>query len=128
MGMSLRDQLKIAARLQTKKVPLSHGEITVTELSAQDRLVVLDFLNQVIELQNKGQAKSQHYATLTLTVVCAGLRDETTGELEFKVAEIKDRDELMKMGDSDVVKIYDAICEISGLDHMKKDKPKKATG
>lgn len=128
MGMSLREELKKAAKLQTKKVQLSHGEITVTELSAKDRLVVLDYLQAVIDLQNKGTAKAQHYSTLTLTVVCAGLRDEKTGELEFKVENTADRDELMSLCDGNVAKIYDAICEISGLDHMKKDQPKKATG
>lgn len=128
MGMNLREQLKKAAKLQTKKVELSAGEITVSELSAQDRLVVLDYLNAVINLQNKGEAKSQHYATLTLTIVCAGLRDEETGELAFKVQEQADRDELMSLGDGNVRKIHEAICEISGLDYLAKGNEKKQTG
>lgn len=119
MGMKLRDKLKQAGRLQTKKVKLAQGDdITVTELSAQDRMVVLDYLQAIVELQEKGEAKSQHYATLTLTIVCAGLRDEETGELAFKVSEPQDRAELMQLGDGTIRKLHEAICEISGLDYL----------
>ena len=119
MGMKLRDKLKQAGRLQTKKVKLAQGDdITVTELSAQDRMVVLDYLQAIVGLQEKGQATSHHYATLTLTIVCAGLRDEETGQLEFKVQEQADRDELMSLGDGTIRKLHEAICEISGLDYL----------
>ena len=126
MGMKLREKLKQAGRLQTKKVKLAQGDdITVTELNAQDRMVVLDYLQAIVELQEKGEAKSQHYATLTLTIVCGGLRDEETGELEFKVQEQADRDELMSFGDGTIRKLHEAICEISGLDYLVKNNQKK---
>lgn len=124
--MKLREKLKRAARLQTKKVKLAQGDdITVTELSAQDRMVVLDYLQALVDLQAKGQATSQHYATLTLTIVCGGLRDEETGELEFKVTEPQDRDELMQLGDGAIRKLHEAICEMSGLDYLVKSNEKK---
>jgi len=126
MGMKLRDKLKNAARLQTKKVKLAQGDdITVTELSAQDRMIVLDYLQALVDLQEKGQATSHHYATLTLTIVCAGLRDEETGELEFNVTEPKDREELMQLGDGALRKLHEAICEMSGLDYLLKSDQKK---
>ena len=124
--MKLRYKLKQAGRLQTKKVKLAQGDdITVTELSAQDRMVVLDYLQAIVGLQEKGEAKSQHYATLTLTIVCAGLRDEETGQLEFKVQEQADRDELMSLGDGTIRKLHEAICEISGLDYLIQNNQKK---
>lgn len=125
--MSLREQLKKAAALASKPVELSNGSVIATELSAQDRMVVLDYLHQVIQLQNEGKAKSNHYAILTLTVVCAGLRDEN-GKLEYNVADPDDRTELLSLGDMNIRKIHEAVCELSGLDYLVKGNEKKTTG
>lgn len=123
--MSLRDQLRAAAPLDSKEVELSNGKIRVYELDAKGRALVLDYLNQVIKLQQSGEIQSNHYATLTLSVVCHGLRDEETRKLEFDISNQDDREELMSLGDKNLVLIHDAVCELSGLDHLHSEYRKK---
>ncbi len=116
--MSLRDQLRAAAPLASKEVELSNGKIRVYELDAKGRALVLDYLNQVIKLQNSGEIKSNHYAILTLSIVCHGLRDAETLKPEFEISNQTDRDELMSLGDTNLMIMHDAICELSGLEHL----------
>ena len=62
---------------------------------------------------------------LTLSVVCHGLRDAETLKLEFDVSNQVDRDELLSLGDKNLVTIHDAVCELSGLDHLHSENRKK---
>lgn len=123
--MGLRDQLRAAAPLASKEVELSNGKIRVYELDAKGRALVLDYLNQVYKLQTSGEIKSNHYAMLTLSIVCNGLRDGETLKLEFDISNQVDRDELMSLGDKNLVIMHDAICELSGLDHLHSEYRKK---
>lgn len=110
-----------AASLKTKLVTLPSGEITVTELDAKGRTVVLDLLSNVVELQKKGQAKSNHYASLTLAVVVYGLREDD-GSYMFDISKDEDREAILDLSDEVLRTIHREICLLSGLEILLGEK------
>lgn len=110
-----------AASLKTKVVALPNSEITVTELDAKGRTVVLDLLNNVVELQKKGQAKSNHYASLTLAVVAYGLREDDNSYM-FDMSKDEDRQAMLNLSDDALRKIHREICLLSGLELLLGEK------
>lgn len=110
-----KDAFLKAASIKTSTVKVGDDEMQVTELDAQGRTIVLDLLNNIIELQKKGEAKSHHYASLNISIVAYGLRNED-GSYMFKLSEKEDCDALRNLSDKVLTALHREICLLSGLE------------
>jgi len=117
--MSLRESILKSAALKTADVKLRNGTVTVTELDAMSRMLVLDFMNKIQEKQDSKEDKAAHYATLCLMVVSFGLR-EGNGEFVFDISKQEDKKALLKMGDESLRKLNDRIWTLSGFSQSEK--------